>query len=293
MPRSWLGKMLMLAAPIVELASHGSARAEPPCGGEGERITAYSLDRYATRWQPNAAEPERSRFIIRRLGTDEPIEQVDCAAPGPCELTSVLGMRGCSYARVSPGKVVRGLSLDAVGEHPGAGWSLSVDGGSSRVPVFLVRGTGPLALRAAMKAGRRVVVVLTQTRDGSCPQTTDHAVLFEESDLRAAKDDLAARRPPREIVLHEMEEDQPPALRTAKPFHAMPVKTLVKAARTAAAAGMGYLAACWIAHNASVMSSRDLPTLARALADDPVLTKLVPYARHRHRSTGTFAVHAR
>jgi hypothetical protein len=68
---------------------------------------------------------------------------------------------------------------------------------------------------------------------------------------------------------------------------------LVKAARTAEAAGMGYLAACWIAHNASVMSSRDLPTLARALADDPVLTKLVPYARRRHRSTGPFAVHAR
>src|SRR5579872_3470237 len=125
MPRKWGSKVLLLAASMVELAWQGTVRAERPCGGEGERIVAYSLERYATRWQPNAAEPERSRFIIRRLGTDEPIEQVDCAVAGPCELTSVLGMRGCSYAKVSSGKVVRGLSLDAVGEHSGAGWRLS------------------------------------------------------------------------------------------------------------------------------------------------------------------------
>ena len=272
---------LLLTVPAVDLTRLPLARGGPQCGGDGARIVAYSLDRYATRSEPNAADPERSRFLIRRLGTDEPLEQMDCAVSGPCELTSVLGMRGCSYAMLSPGKVLRGLSLDTVGDLGGLSWNLSIEVEATHVPVLSLRSAGPLALTAAVRAGRRVVVILSEAIGDSCPRTKDYAVLLEEGDLRVAGGALAAR-PIRAVDLTNLEGDVLPPPRTAKPFHAMRVNTVVKAARTAAAAGLTYLARCWIAQNASVMTPHELPALARALADDPVLSPLVPYARHRY-----------
>jgi hypothetical protein len=272
---------LLLAVPAVDFTGLSTAHGGPACRGDGERIVAYSLDRYATQSEPNAAEPQRSRFLIRRLGTDEALEQVDCAVSGPCELTSVLGMRGCSYARVSPGKVLRGLSLDAVGNLGGFSWSLSIEAESTHIPVLSLRSAGPLALTAAVRAGRRVVVILSETLGDSCPQTKDYAVLLEEGELRVTGGALAAR-PARAVDLTNLEGEPLPPPRTAKPFRAMQVNTVVKAARTAAAAGLTYLARCWIAQNASVMTPRELPALARALADDPILSPLVPFARRKH-----------
>src|SRR4051812_39360737 len=105
----------------------GEARA---CdAGDDERIVAYAQDKYAVRAHPSANDPGRARFVIRRLTSGEPLEAVDCAASGACELTAVLGMRGCSYARVVEGKSVFGLALEPVdGDGDDASsWSLTIE----------------------------------------------------------------------------------------------------------------------------------------------------------------------
>src|SRR5258706_291750 len=126
--RAWVG--LSLAGALI-----GPVRGARACEGSGEeRIVAYSLDKYAVRSNPNPAQPDRSRFVIRRLSTGEPLDQIDCAATGACELTAVLGMRGCSYARVVVGKTLYGLELDPVGGADSPLWSLSVEAKTGRVP---------------------------------------------------------------------------------------------------------------------------------------------------------------
>jgi hypothetical protein len=255
------------------------------CSPHSSRIVAYSHDRYATRVEVTDGGLARYRFVIRRLGTGEVLDHVDCAGAGPCELTSVIGMRGCSYAEVRPGRVVSGLALEA----PAAGGApspLTVEGSSGRVPVALLQGEGDLTLKAAMRSAGRIVVIVSEAARGGCGDSTDYAVILDEVDVRTAKNhgvESGARRQPPLIDLHEGDGEPLPPLRTARIFRGLPVRTVVKAARTASAAGMSYLAACWISHNASVMSARERPILARALSDDPLLASLVPFAHRRRK----------
>jgi hypothetical protein len=157
-----------------------------------------------------------------------------------------------------------------------------MDGPHGAVPLVSLNGTGTLAMRAAVRVGQRVLVVVSETESDSCSTGTEYAVMLDESDIRGARLGLSPRRPLRAIDLDEINNDPLPPLRAAKAFRAMPVEAVLKAARTAAATGMGYLAACWIRHNASVMPAHDLPALSRALAEDPLLAPLVPERLRRH-----------
>jgi hypothetical protein len=274
----FLAAVLCAAILAVPLLVRGESR----CGTGGDRIVALSRDRYAVRSEPSAADQGRARFVIRRLGSDEPLDQIECAASGPCELTTVLGMRGCSYAAVSAGRSFRGLSLDAPNGGESPLWKLSINGSHGRVGLLSLSGTGPLSLRAAVPTRHGVVVIVTETEESggaACPQTTDYAVMLDERDIRDASDGIATGRVPQKIDLHRQGGDPMPPLRTATAYRAMPVHTVIRAARTAAAVGMDRLAACWIAQNASVMPPRDLPDLAQALFEDPILSRLVPQAQ--------------
>jgi hypothetical protein len=289
MPRGCHGRRFDFGTALV-LAVCAQAHVAAACEGSSvERIVGYSVgsDRYAIRSQPSAAEPERSRFLIRRLSTGEPIDNVDCAKSGPCELTAVLGMRGCSFASVAPGRTLYGLELAPVGGGGSPLWTLSLEGKGGRVPVLAVRADAPLELRTAARMGRHVVVVVSETFGGSCVRVTDHVLVLDDSELRTLRSEgakVSAEAGPREISLHEADRDSVPIPRTSRPFRPMRARTVAKAARAAAAAGMVRLASCWIAHNVAVMTPRARLALAHALREDPILSPFAPLAlRHRHR----------
>jgi hypothetical protein len=264
---------------LVAMTAATTARASEE--GDVERIVAYSADKYAVQSNPDPAEPKRSRYMIRRLATGEPVDNVACASRGSCDLTTALGMKACSYSRVVAGRNVAGLELDPTGEADASLWTLSIDSRGARVPVLTIYAEGELTLRAVVRAGRRVVAIVEET-GGSEGRTTDHALVLEEADFRSAR--LEGSNPDREVRQvdpHASDGDPLPPLRTATARRPMNPMTVIRGARVAAAAGMDRLAACWITHHASLMKPRDVLTLAMALQADPLLMSLIPKARPR------------
>jgi hypothetical protein len=247
------------------------------CEGAKEQVVGYAIgsDRYAVRVQPAAAS-ETARFVIRRLSSGEPIDQVACSQTGACELTDVLGMRSCSFARLGSSRTTHGLVLEPAPEG-GPRWNLSLDATTGRVPLLVLHGDGELDLRVAHIVGRHVLLVVRENVGGSCPVSREWALLLSEGDLRPGRQRVEGA--PRETDLGgEAGLDEAPAPRPATPFHPMPIRMLLKAARTAAASGMDHLAACWIEHNAFAMSARGRRALFLDLSGDRTLARFADRA---------------
>jgi hypothetical protein len=281
------GRWIIVVAVAVPLVSATEHRASP-CEAGDERVVAQSVasDRYAVRAQPpasaSASEPAGPRYVIRRLSTGEPIDNVACAQPGPCDLADVIGVTACSFAPVAPGKGLRDLVLEPA-QADGGPASLVRAEKTARVPLVTLHAEGALALRAAIPAGRRLVVVIAETRGGACPATSERALLLDEDEARGMSSTRGDAPPaePRRVDLDASDADDVPDLRTASPPHPMPVKALVLAARAAAASGMERLALCWIGHNAALMPRHRRHRLQRKLASDPVLARLARIAARR------------
>jgi hypothetical protein len=264
----------VLAAGALALAMARDARA---CDDLTERVVGYSVgsDRLAERVEFASTIPPR--VIVRRLSTGEPLDAVTCTSLRRCELTDVLGMKGCSFTPLHASKATHGLGLEPPAEGSRR-WVLSQEIKEGRLPLVGLLSTGTLELRAVRFVGRRVLVVVRETRPGMCPSERDHVVPLDEPELRPGR--ARVEQAHADVDLDAPVDALPPAgMREAPPFRAMPARTVVRATRHAVATGMSRLATCWLQHNAAAMAPSALADLRRRVAEDPELSALGALAR--------------
>jgi hypothetical protein len=276
-----LGLLLLLAS--------GGARASAPCAAGAERVVGYAVgsDRYAVREDPSPSSSPR--FVVRRLSTGEPAARVTCASAARCDLTDALGLSGCSYSVLPAARATHGLLLSRVGEG-GTDWVLEQEGRPGPVKLLDVRGAGELEIRTVRIVGQRALVVVRQTEPDLCPSTIERVLELDESELRPGR-----ARVERAHSVVDLDEWGPTDLpvRVVPPFRAMRPKVVVRAALTAAAAGLPHLAACWIQHNADLMSDRARDSLHRDLAGDRTLAPLAELAARKPPVTSSRVHHHR
>jgi hypothetical protein len=252
-----------------------SARAASPCEPGAERVVAYSVssDRYAVREE--AGGQGRRRFLVVRISTGELLDRVACASAARCDLTDAFGLGGCSYAAMPSAHGAHGLTLARSATDAGT-WTLGQENKGATVPLLSVKAAGELEVRTVRIVGRRVLVVLQERGLATCPgSTAERIILLDEEELRPGR-----ARVERTHALVDFEDlgSGDAGERAAPVFRPAPGRLVVRAARTAAAAGLDRLAACWIQHNAAAMSVSQRGALYGRLARDPVLSHLAGLA---------------
>ncbi|MFL5307184.1 MAG: hypothetical protein ACJ8F1_18355 [Polyangia bacterium] len=231
------------------VCSAGAARARDTCDSSSETVIGYSAqrDRYLTEERSvDAAEP--SRFVIRRLSTDEVVDYVTCADGGACTKGDALGLKACSFRPV-PRNIPDDLSLGIAGDDEslaevrGARQGLT----AGEVALLRVRRAGRLVLRSAVRNVSNLIVFVTDTvDDDTCGETThERAIMVPEH--------LASVAPP-EIdltVAPEVGVD----VRVSRTPSPADLRALTMAAQTAAAAHLDGLAGCWAQQALAMISA--------------------------------------
>jgi hypothetical protein len=280
-----------------------AARNAVVCNVSTETVVAYAAgsDRYAARVEGGAGEPRY--LVVRRMSTGEPLDDVACVKGGRCELTDALGMRACSFTSVRSSRVTHGLVLEASPEGAASAaegsaaagkgsWVLAQEAKGGHVSLLRLRGGGDLELRSVRIVGQRVLVVIRETRGAApCGATRERIVVLDEAELRPGRARIEQAHADVDVDAELSTEALPPP-RFAPPFRPVPTRTVVNAARSAVATGMGRLAACWIQHNAAAMSPRARLALHRQLSGDRDLAPFAQLAsdpigaplRRRHRA---------
>ena len=121
-----------------------------------------------------------------------------------------------------------------------------------------------------------MVLIVRETSEGACPTSSERAFLLEELDLRPRRARLEIS--PREPLLWTKRADELPASHIATPFRPMAIRTVLNAARTAAASEWIAWQRSLIEHNAIAMSTGGRQTLFRTLTDDPTMTRFADRA---------------
>jgi hypothetical protein len=232
------------------------SRIASACDGTTQHIVGYSWQRLkyvVEERSPATAEP--SRFVTRRISTDEVLDSVTCAGSGTCTMSDALGMRACSFRPV-PAKAPGELSLEAAGDSIGEVRLAGKDG-----PVTLLRilGAGTLGLRSGARRGANIVVFLTDTHDqDGCPRTVERAGVVADPEAplrdREASVEMSTDGVPPELDLTEapgVDID----VRVAHRATLARMRALMAAARTAAAAHLDALAGCWAQQVLSMVTS--------------------------------------
>jgi hypothetical protein len=234
--------------------SAGDARAAETCDSSAETVIGYSAqrDQYLTEERSvDAAEP--SRYVIRRLTTDEVVDYVTCADGGACTKGDALGLKACSFRPV-PRNIPDDLSLavagtdESIAEVRGAGPQGQTAG---QVALLRVRRAGRLVLRSGVRTGSNLVLFVTDTVDDeTCGETTHERAIMVTAP--------AASIPPPEIdltVAPEVGID----LRMSRAPSPADLAALTTAAQTAAAAHLDGLAGCWAQQALAMISAARQP----------------------------------
>jgi len=234
-----------------------SSRIALACDGTTEHIVGYSWQRLKYVVEERSSEAtEPSRFVTRRISTDEVLDYVTCAGSGACTMSDALGMRACSFRPVPP-KAPGELSLEAAGDSIG---EVRLAGKDGPVTLLRVLGAGTLGLRSGARRGANIIVFLTDAHDqGGCPRTVERAgvVLDPEAALRdrEASAQMSTDGVPLEIDLTEA-PDIDVDVRVAHRATLARMKALTAAARTAAAVHLDALAGCWAQQVLAMVTSR-------------------------------------
>jgi len=261
---------------LLEYPQARATSASPVCENASEEVVAHAIgwDRYAVRVE--GVSGSGSSFVLRRLSTGEPVDHVACRVAASCQLVDVLGMKGCWFTPLRSSRATHGLAIERSPSGQ-ADWTVFQETKVARIPLLTVRAEGDVELHAVRLVGRHVLLVLREVLGGSCPSFRERIIELDEAEIRPGR---ARQERARDPVLFDSASEAEPAgeARTAAPFRAMPVKIVFRAARTAVAAGMATLAACWIENSAASMRRKERDAFAQRLAGDQSLAPLAQLA---------------
>jgi hypothetical protein len=272
----WGGIAAMAFGVLLEQPRARAASASPVCEKASEEVAAHAVgwDRYAVRVDGDSGSG--SSFVLRRLSTGEPVDHVACRVAGSCQLVDVLGMKGCWFTPIRSSRATHGLAIERSPSGQ-AEWTVFQETKVARIPLLTVRADGDVELRTVRLVGRHVLLVLREVLGGSCPSFRERVIDLDEAEIRPGRARLERARDP--VLLDSASEGEPAGdTRTVAPFRAMPVKLVFRAARTAVAAGMATLAACWIENSAAAMRRKERDAFAQRLAGDQSLARFAQLA---------------
>lgn len=250
----------------------GRAPRAQACAGIAERIVGYSWqqDEYVVELSAlDGGEP--SRYVTRRLSTGDVVDDVTCPGAEPCTATDALGLRACWY-RALPKAAPHDLSLDPAPDDAGAS-EVRLAEPSGAVPLFRVRGTGTLSIRAAVRVDGHLIVFVTDTVEpGECGLTHERAVVVVDPDAAAVADGETSPTRPAEAEAVDIDLDggsaSDPEVRVAPPLSPDGLEPLTMAARAAAAVHLDALAGCWAQEALSIIGRQSAARAGRRAVPD-------------------------
>lgn len=235
----------------------GRMPAAQACGGTTDHIVGYSWqrDEYVTEERSlDGAAP--SRFVTRALGTDQVVDYATCSGPAPCTAPDTLGMQAC-WLHPLPNSPPLELSLGQVeGDPAGAEVRLAENG--AVVSLVRLHRAGRLILRSAVRSESSVILFLADTvEEKGCARTHERAVAVSLAPPGGDVPEIDLTLPAVPVI----------NLREAPPLSPERLEPLAMAARSAAAAHLDALAACWAQQALSIMAA----ARARRSSPDPTI----------------------